>query len=177
MKNLNSSGVPYFIFLLTFSLSAVASDIAVSLQGVANLQHPTSTRYTAGQPEPEAFAAFAKAGVAHVINLRPPQETPGLNEAALVTQAGMAYYNIPVDGAADLTAEKVRRLDALLEKIGQEKVLIHCSSGNRVGAMMALRAAWLQQAPVEKALEEGRNYGLTRMLPEVKDLLTQQPGM
>jgi uncharacterized protein (TIGR01244 family) len=121
--------------------------------------------------------SFAKAGVAHVINLRPPQETPELNEAAIVTKAGMAYYNIPIAGADDLTHDSAKQLDTLLRKIGNEKVLIHCSSGNRVGALMALRAAWMQNTSIEEAIKMGERYGLTKLLPEVRKLLAQEPGL
>lgn len=142
-----------------------------------NLQHPTPTMYAAGQPKPDAFASFAKAGVAHVINLRLPQEAPELDEAAIVAGAGMAYYNIPIAGASDLTRDNVKQLDELLGKIGNDPVLIHCSSGNRVGALMALRAAWMHKASIDEAIKTGESYGMTKLLPDVRKLLAQEPGL
>ena len=177
MRKIFSVGIVTLLSFLTFSLPGFASEIPKYLEGVKNLRHPTSTLYVAGQPKPDAFVAFAKAGVAHVINLRPPQEAPELNAATIVTNAGMAYYNIPIAGADDLTRDSVQQLDTLLGKIGNEKVLIYCSSGNRVGALMALRAAWMQNASIEEAIKIGDRYGLTKLRSDVRKLLTQEPSL
>ena len=158
-------------FLVAFSLITKASDFSKDLEGVNNLRHPARNWYTSGQPKPESFKAFAKAGVAHVINLRPPAEMPNVNEAAIVTRADMAYYNIPIKGAEDLTRSNILLLDSLLTKIGDEKILIHCSSSNRVGAIMALRAAWVEGASSEESISIGKRYGLTRLQPAVEQLL------
>ena len=56
--------------------------------------------YVAGQPTAEDIAAFAREGGKHVINLRPPSETPGLDEAAVAAAAGLAYHNLPIAGPA-----------------------------------------------------------------------------
>lgn len=176
MRKIFSISAITLISLLTFALSDFAAEIPKDLEGVMNLQHPASTLYAAGQPKPDEFVAFAKAGVAHVINLRPPQEAPELDEAAIVAKAGMNYYNIPIAGTSDLTRDNVKQLDTLLGKIGNEPVLIHCSSGNRVGALMALRAAWLHNASIDEAIKTGESYGLTKLLPDVKKLLAEQPG-
>ena len=176
MKIFFSAGVLTLISLLTFALPSVASEIPKELEGVMNLQHPDSALYVAGQPKSEDFAAFAKVGVVHVINLRPLHETPDLNEAAIVTKAGMAYYNIPIEWSSDLTRDNVKLFDTVLGKISNEKVLIHCSSSNRVGALMALRAAWLHNASIDEAIKTGESYGLTKLLPDVKKLLAEQPG-
>jgi protein tyrosine phosphatase (PTP) superfamily phosphohydrolase (DUF442 family) len=55
------------------------------------------------------------------------------------------------------TAEK---LDAILAE-ADGPVLVHCGSGNRVGALLALRAS-INGASDEEALELGRQAGLTR---------------
>ena len=175
MRKILSAAIVTLVSFLALSLPGFASEIPQALQGVMNLRHPSNTLYVSGQPKPEAFAAFAKAGVKAVINLRPPQETPGFDEAEIVAKAGMAYYNIPIRGAVDLTRDNVQKLDTLLGKIGNEPVLIHCSSSNRVGALMALRAAWVQKASVEEALKTGERYGVGQLLPDVKRLLEQEP--
>jgi uncharacterized protein (TIGR01244 family) len=127
--------------------------------------------YVAGQPAAEEFVIFAAQGGRHVINLRPPEETPDFNEAAAVTRSGMAYYNIPIAGAAGLTRDNVEQLDRLLAKLEGEKTLLHCSSSNRVGALMALRAKWLHGASFDEALAVGTTHGLTSLQPQVEALL------
>ena len=169
-----------FLFALWLTILGASVSLAAALPrdlaGVDGLRQPSETLYTAGQPQPEAFAALAKVGVRHVINLRPPSETPELNEAAVVTQSTMAYYNIPISGPVDLTRENVESLDKLLKRFGDDKVLLHCSSSNRVGALMALRAAWLDGVSAEKAIEEGQRHGLTKLQPAVERLLEEGQG-
>jgi len=161
--------------LSILSMTAVlASDLNSELNVIKGLQQPSENLYISGQPPAESFAALAKAGVHHVINLRPPEETPNLNEAALATQANLAYYNIPISGAADLTHDNVKLLDSLLKKIGDEKVILHCSSGNRAGALMALRAAWIHGTSAEQAIQIGERHGLTKLQPKVEGLLAEQ---
>ena len=71
----------------------------------------------------------------------------------------MAYRHIPVDGAAGLTLEKARQLRELLAD-ANGTVLVHCASGNRAGALIALAAADAGATP-EEALAQGRAAGMT----------------
>ena len=107
----------------------------------------------------------------HVINLRPSSETPGLDEASLVADKGMSYHSLPVDGAAGLTLNNVKALDQLLKQAGSEKVFLHCASGNRVGALMALRSALIYGDNSNAAIVQGKSWGLTRLEPEVRRLI------
>jgi len=163
------------LWLMIGSISiTIATDLPVGLASIQYFKHSSENLYTAGQPQADEFPAIASAGIRHVINLRPPAETPELNEAALVTQQNMAYYNIPINGKGDLTRDNVNLLDRVLRNIGDDKILLHCSSSNRVGALMALRAAWLNGASIEEALTEGSRHGLTKLRPTVMRILSEQ---
>ena len=146
-------------------------DLPAELRATSNLHQPTPQHFTAGQPTPDQLAAFADYGVVHVIDLRPPEEGEARNNAADVTRAGMAYYHIPIAGSADLTREHVEVLDAILERVGDDAVLMHCASSNRVGALMALRAAWLENDDTEAAIAKGKAYGLTSLESSVRAAL------
>jgi len=161
------------LLLIGLSTHSNASEIPHSLQQISDISHPEKNRYGAGQPETAVFPVIAKAGVKHVINLRPPSETPTINEAAIVTRAGMAYYNIPIRDIGDLTRNNVILVDKVLRNIGDETLLIHCSSSNRVGALMALKANWLEDASTEEAIAIGKRWGLTKLQPAVEKLLIQ----
>lgn len=160
------------ISFFTFSLPNWASEITKELEEVPGLKHPYNNLYLAAQPKPDDFVAFNKVGVQHVINLRAPKEMPDFNEAAIVTKSGMAYYNIPIVESSDLTKENVNLLNSLLTNLDKETVLIHCSSGNRVAALMTLRAAWFHGTSNEDAMQLGESYGLTKWSPDVKKLLS-----
>lgn len=127
--------------------------------------------HVGGQPTVETISQLRSAGISRVIDLRPDQETPDLDEKAVVEKAGLAYRSLPIAGAADLTRENVTRFSSLLEEAGDEGVLLHCASGNRVGAMLALRARWLEGKSAEESLAIGKAAGMTSLEKAVTDLL------
>lgn len=128
---------------------------------------------TAGRLQPADLEWLRRQGVRHVIDLTEDAETPDFDEAAQVRAVGMRYDNLPIRGAEGLTLENVRAFDALL-RAADRPVLVHCSSGNRVGAMAALRAAWIGGADVESAIAEGRRWGLKGLEPAVRGIIGPQ---
>ncbi len=137
---------------------------------VENGKMPMEGVLTGGQPTDEQFAALRDAGFATVINLRQPSERGNRDEAEMIAELGMAYVSIPVDGKAGLTEENAAALAAALDGAAGP-VLLHCGSGNRVGALLALKAFWLDGASAEEALELGIAGGVTRLEPTVRELL------
>src|SRR5690606_5013552 len=117
--------------------------------------------------------ALQAAGITRVIDLTPDAETPDFDEAAVVRAAGLRYDNLPIGGPGDLDREAVRKFDALLAGV-DGPTLVHCASGNRVGALAALRAAWLHGANAEAAIAEGRRWGLTGLEPVVRERLQRE---
>lgn len=124
-----------------------------------------------GQPDAGRLGELSRAGLAAVINLRTVGEDAGYDEAQLLREADVAYYQIPVAGSAGLSRSNVERLDALLARHAGQPVLVHCASGNRVGALMALRAHWLQGQDADSALQTGREHGLTGLEAAVREQL------
>lgn len=162
--------------LLAFIAQASEEDVAVrdvkiSEQDINNLRQPKRGFLVGGQPDTKDLDALAKAGVRYVINMRPQAEHPGFDEAAEVAKRGMSYYALPIASADDLTLTKVRTLDAMLRKAGEGGVFLHCASGNRVGAMMALRAGLIHGKDTEDAIATGKAWGMTRLEPAVRRLL------
>jgi uncharacterized protein (TIGR01244 family) len=132
-------------------------------------------RHASGQPSAEAIAQLKGAGITTVIDLRPDAETPDLDEKAVVEKAGLNYRVLPIAGAADLTRENVLRFDQLLKETAADNVLIHCASGNRVGAMLALQARWLQGKSAEESLAIGKGAGMTGLASDVQKLVEPEP--
>ncbi len=137
---------------------------------VRNGRMPVEGLLTGGQPTDEQLAALRDAGFATVINLRMPDERGVAGEAEKVAELGMAYVSIPVDGRAGLTEDNARALAQALED-AERPALLHCASGNRVGALLALKAFWLEGAGPEEALDAGLAGGVTRLEPAVRELL------
>jgi uncharacterized protein (TIGR01244 family) len=137
---------------------------------IPNFLNPSADISTGGRARPVDLQDAQNQGLKTIINLCPISEDPGFDEAALVASLGMKYLNIAVAGPADLTADKARELDQALKQHGGP-TLVHCASGNRVGALFALRAFHVDGAGIEDALAIGRAHGLKAMEPQVRALL------
>ncbi len=126
---------------------------------------------SSGQPDASAFEIVAKSGYVAVIDLRGPSENRGLDEKSVVEELGLEYIEFPLVGSESISFANAKRLDVLLNDI-DGPVLLHCGSGNRVGAILALRHS-LQGADDEDAMQYGKSAGLTSLEPVVKDRLDQ----
>lgn len=123
-----------------------------------------------GQPSAEQLAEARDAGFRMVVNLRGEGEFNGYDEAAAARALGLDYRAIPVASAADVNEANARALQAALTEAGDAPVLVHCASGNRVGALVAL-GAWLDGADPDAAIEAGKRAGLTGLEPHVRSLM------
>ncbi|WP_052631412.1 prolyl oligopeptidase family serine peptidase [Pseudoxanthomonas suwonensis] len=130
---------------------------------------PRAGLHTGGQPSAQDLARLQAQGVRTVIDLRTPGEDRGFDQAAEARRLGLAYVALPIAGKDDITAANATALQALLEQHG-DGVLLHCGSGNRVGALLALGAAQ-GGASHEEALALGRQAGLTSWEPVVVERL------
>jgi uncharacterized protein (TIGR01244 family) len=123
----------------------------------------------AGQPSAAALQAAAKSGYKSVIDLRALSEDRGFDEEATVEGLGMSYASLPVEGAAGVSYANAGQLDKLLAEL-PKPILLHCSSGNRVGALLALRAK-AGGMDDGAALELGVANGLTGLQSTVQQKL------
>lgn len=121
-------------------------DIAEIAPGMQNARCPLEGVATAGQPTAEHLDSMAEAGYRTVLDLRTPEEPRGFDEPEAVREAGMEYVGIPVspDTLDDETFERFREFMGDPER---RPVLVHCSSANRVGALLI----------PHMILDEGRN--------------------
>jgi uncharacterized protein (TIGR01244 family) len=126
---------------------------------------------SAGQPDKAALEVFADVGYATVIDMRAAEEDRGFEEAAFVEELGMHYVAFPIASEDAVSFDNARKLDELLQEY-PGPVLVHCASGNRVGALLALRAS-LDGADDEQALALGREGGMTRLEGLVRKRLAE----
>lgn len=145
--------------------------VLVSIDEIREGKGDLSAKKTvsAGQPDSEVLAKFAAAGYVAVIDLRTDKEDRGFDEPVTVMGLGMSYVSMPIDSETDITFEKAAELDKILSGF-DGPVLVHCGSGNRVGALFALREK-ARGATDEEAMAAGKVAGLTRLEPVVKKVL------
>lgn len=156
--------VPHMLLAEESALASLPKHVALTPQ-----------RHVSGQPSAEAITQLRSVGITTVIDLRPDSETPDLDEKAAVEKAGLKYRVLAISGATDLTRENVIQFDRLLRETSSENVLIHCASGNRVGAMLALQARWIQGKSAEEALAIGKAAGMTGLTSDVQKLVEASP--
>lgn len=163
-----------FILLLAFAASADGGEqsIHVDLDDViaAGRVEPVDGITSAGQPDEKALKVFADSGYRVVIDMRGPDEDRGMDDfEGAVEATGMQYLALPIVREDQVSLETAAKLDALLQGI-DGPVLIHCASGNRVGAVLALRRS-LNGASDEESLRFGKDAGMTRLEPRVREVL------
>jgi uncharacterized protein (TIGR01244 family) len=139
---------------------------------INNLIQAGHSRWVAGQPNEEDLKELSEKGVAVVVNLRPRSEWP-FDEANVAQRVGLIYHHMPIGGATDITVDNAGELHNLLATIGDENTLVHCASGNRVGALIALAAATQDGLDLEAAVEIGRRWGLAGLKSVVVDQIQE----
>lgn len=158
--------------------AAVATDSADALAAttldsmIPGFKQPRMDLLTGGQPTSTAWPALGAAGVRTVINLRPDSELDGRDESAEVAAAGLTYHQISVAGADDITMGNALALWKLIDQ-AEGTVAVHCASGNRVGALLALGAA-RHGMDTEAAVAFGKSAGLGGAETRVREVLAAQ---
>lgn len=167
-----------FSLVLTSETNAAESTLniqAISAAEINNFRAPESDVLSAGQPSQEQFKIMADLGIKHVINLRTPGEDVGFDEKMTVEALGMSYNNIPVSvGDGGINYSNSQSLQKLLDEFGDEGVIIHCATGNRVGALISL-SVFEDGGNLDNSIQEGSRWGMTseRLQQIVRDTLSE----
>lgn len=140
---------------------------------IKNLVQSGDNAFSGGQPSEVDFSIMKDGGVQHVVNLRPSSEQDW-SEGEVVEALGMSYHQIEIAGADDLSVANAQKLGALINGFGSEPYFVHCASGNRVGALIAINEAIANGKNVEEAIEIGRQWGLTGLEPKARSVLQKQ---
>lgn len=127
--------------------------------GLVNASSPLEGVATAGQPEGEHLGSLAEAGYKTVIDLRATGEDRGFAEEEAAREAGMEYVNIPV-GHETIDGETFERFRRLMTDPGRLPALVHCSSANRVGALLIPYLILDEGKDREEAVKTASGVGL-----------------
>jgi protein tyrosine phosphatase (PTP) superfamily phosphohydrolase (DUF442 family) len=136
-----------------FSATALAEKPATTdsaIDGLRNGQWVSEQVAVGGAPSALVLTTLAESGLGVVINLQTAREIT-FDEQAVV------------EGLGDLTEALLKTIHNALPPEGQKKVLVHCASGNRVGAAFALVAHRFEGATASEALAVGKQHGLSHL--------------
>lgn len=143
---------------------------------ILNARTPLPGVLSGGQVTQEQLAEAAAAGYRTVVSLRMPEELQEWDEPSTVEGLGMRFLSLPIAGAEGITRENAEKLSALLDEEDLRPMVLHCGSGNRIGALFALIAFDLEGKDAETALRVGKDAGLTRLEPVVREKLGLPPA-
>lgn len=114
--------------------AATVSGLQPAVCGMIERLYACGEFYLASQPSPDDLALAKAKGIATIINLRYESEVPQFDEGKVVADLDLTYVRVPWNGAAELTDEIFDEVRLLLETVDRP-ALVHCGSGNRVGAV------------------------------------------
>ncbi len=161
--------------LLTLSLAGCSAGAEAQDYGLKNAYMPEEGVLFGGQPTSDQLRQLAAAGF-EVINLRMPSEDHGFDESALARELGLVYHSIPV-GSETLT--EAGTFQTFLDRFEsrQGPVVVHCASGNRVGAMYYAYLVERGGLSREQALKVARDNGLSSesLIDAVNRYLDREP--
>ncbi len=138
---------------------------------IPNAKTPLPNVLTGGQPTPKQIEQAQAAGYKTIINLRTANENGTWDEASKAKELGMHYINIPIAGENGLSKENANALMSAIQKHADHPVMVHCGSGNRIGALFAIDAKFNKNQTTKEAIETGVNSGLTSLKPAVEKYL------
>ena len=128
-----------FCSLALLVTSATFTALAQSQSsGAPNRVDITPRLVTSGQPSAEALAGLAAQGFDAVIYLAPPTVSDAVREEhQIVARQGLTFVNIPIR-FDDPTEEDFAMFAAVLQALGERKVLVHCQVNMRASSMVFL---------------------------------------
>lgn len=158
------------VFLVVGGYAVADSPPVLEGLQIRNVKTPLEGVTSGGQPTDNELRQAAELGYKTVVNLRTDGEEIPFDEPALVEELGMEYVRLPIAGAEGITSENAAALAAILND-AERPILLHCGSGNRVGALFALDAYDRLGKDAEAALQVGLDAGLTGLEPVVREKL------
>ncbi|MCC5863836.1 MAG: hypothetical protein JJU31_01825 [Wenzhouxiangella sp.] len=126
-----------------------------------------------GCPSDRDLARLKQAGFKTVLDLRESKEWSGDDFAGRVKQAGLRFLQLPVSGLESVDESLTRQFWAYWNDARLKPMLVHCASGNRVGAMLALAARRHGKVDVEQAIDSGLAAGMKAAEPIIRKTLGQ----
>lgn len=148
-------------------LLASLAVLGLSLPAWAGPFEPRPGLYTGALADAAQLQRLVAAGLGTVIDLRTADEREADALEPLARRHGLRVQHLPVATAADLTLENAERLRQALDQ-AQGQVWLHCSDGDRSGALLALMAHFEEGLSRRHALALGRRAGLSSLETQVQ---------
>ncbi len=127
----------------------------------------------AGQPDEAGLEAAKEAGVTVVLDLRESSEREW-DESEVVERLGLGYRNIGIPKQGPFPETSFAEIEAFIKANPDERILLHCSSGNRAAAWFTTHLVQTHGMSFPDALIIGRRTGVTS--PVIVEKIAQYVG-
>ena len=131
MRNLSLATA---VSTLALVLAAPAAFAEENDHGLRGAKFPEPNVLFGGQPTEDQLEAMAADGLSFVLDLRAEGENRGFDEPAALESLDIPYLNLPVDAERLAQPETFERFIEAMQNL-DGPALVHCASGNRVGAL------------------------------------------
>ncbi len=126
-----------------------------------------------GQPTPEHLKTIHEAGYRMIVTLRTDGERGDEGEQAAVERMGLKYVSIPVAGAEGLTEDNARALDEALGGVDVLPAVVHCSTGQRVSALLGLKAFVVDRMSAAAAIDLAKSLGMKEFEAALRERIAE----
>ncbi len=124
-----------------------------------------------GLPSKEHYDAAIELGIDSALSLMSNAEE-GIREVApYASSLGVRYIRFTVASPQDLTESMAWQFAASLGSVGKPAI-IHSAGGERVGAMFALVAFFVDEQGLEESMRIGRAAGMGSLAEEVERVMS-----
>ena len=140
---------------------------------IPNAQVTKTGLLIGGQPTPEQLKAIQEAGYRTIITLRTDSERGDEGEEATVERLGMKFVRIPVAGPAGLTQDNAHALGKALSEEDVLPAVLHCRTGERVSALMGLKAFVVDRASAAAAMDLAKQLGIKKLEAALRERIAE----
>ena len=149
--------IPVFALASALAMAGPA-EVPATFDGIVGYTRVHSGLAAGGVPSAEALASLKARGFKTVIDLRGVTEPGVAEEKTAVRAQGLRYVHVPVSPST-FSMGDVEAVAKVLDNAHAAPVLLHCSSSNRVGAVLAVIQVQ-KGVSLDAAEAEGRKFGL-----------------
>ena len=175
---------PYFILIAAVIFITPTSNSLLNANNKRNLDidsvtvidkfpnfYQSGDYYFGGQPSREQLEWLQEQGVTLIVNLRSEKEmekviAEGFDEKLNVTELGMKYVQIPMEGASAYNTYTLADFSSVLNE-NNGKVFIHCYSCYRVTCITMAYLIGYENTPVNDAVNFGKKMKYSSPLEDL----------
>lgn len=123
-----------------------------------------------GLPTRQQLDAAMEAGFESAMSLMASDEAGGPELARYGASQGLRYLRFTIASEEDLTESMAWQFAATISMLGKPAI-IHCATGQRVAAIVALKAYFVEELAAEDAYAIGEALGMGEYAEHVRGLL------